>query len=59
MVPFSARSTGAATASASDWPPATMIDAGIFDLAGAVGSDTTSYWNTASWTDPDGTVYLP
>ncbi|KAI4975617.1 dof zinc finger protein 4-like [Hordeum vulgare subsp. vulgare] len=59
MAPFSARSTGAATASQSDWPPATIIDAGIFDLAGAVGSDTTSYWNTASWTDPDGNVYLP
>ncbi|KAM3189054.1 hypothetical protein ACQJBY_067787 [Aegilops geniculata] len=59
LAPFSALSTGAATASASDWPPATVIDAGIFDLAGAVGSDTTSYWNTASWADPDGTVYLP
>ncbi|KAF7108004.1 hypothetical protein CFC21_108564 [Triticum aestivum] len=59
LAPFSARSTGAVTASASDWPPATVIEAGIFDIAGAVGSDTTSYWNTASWTDPDGTVYLP
>uniref|UniRef100_A0A0E0E0M5 Dof zinc finger protein n=1 Tax=Oryza meridionalis TaxID=40149 RepID=A0A0E0E0M5_9ORYZ len=49
----------AAAAAAADWaPPTAVLDAGMFDLAGAIGGDT-SYWNAASWTDHDGTIYLP
>ncbi|XP_052159807.1 dof zinc finger protein 4-like [Oryza glaberrima] len=45
----------AAAAAAADWaPPTAVLDAGMFDLAG-----DTSYWNAASWTDHDGTIYLP
>uniref|UniRef100_A0A0E0LAH2 Dof zinc finger protein n=1 Tax=Oryza punctata TaxID=4537 RepID=A0A0E0LAH2_ORYPU len=58
--PFTARSSdGPAAAAAADWaPPTAVLEAGMFDLAGAIGGDT-SYWNAASWTDHDGTIYLP
>ncbi|KAL5199784.1 hypothetical protein ABZP36_020987 [Zizania latifolia] len=58
IAPFGIRSGGPApAASPSDWPPPTVLDAGMFALAGSIGGDT-SYWNPASWTeDPDGTIF--
>ncbi|KAG8076030.1 hypothetical protein GUJ93_ZPchr0006g41982 [Zizania palustris] len=58
IAPFGTRSGGPApAASPADWPPPTMLDAGMFDLAGSISGDT-SYWNPASWTeDPDGILY--
>ncbi|KAF0904752.1 hypothetical protein E2562_036970 [Oryza meyeriana var. granulata] len=55
--PFAARSS-AGPAEAADWAPATALDAGMFDFASTIGGDT-SYWNPTSWTDHDGTIYLP
>uniref|UniRef100_A0A0D9WPA5 Dof zinc finger protein n=1 Tax=Leersia perrieri TaxID=77586 RepID=A0A0D9WPA5_9ORYZ len=52
--PFAAaRSPAEAAEWAAPPPPTVVLDAGMFDLAGG----DASYWNTASWTDPDGTIY--